>query len=127
MCLYEICHNKSIPKQIVGYKIMKKTKAGYTSWFETAVKHRYKIGEPKTAAFRILWTGNIFKHEPYICGFHVYSNKKDAMKWSGFIGVKGMTIVKVKLEDIHTVGRQDVNNKGFTYVGKKMTILEELK
>lgn len=127
MCLTLIIEIEStkngneFPKEIAGYKVFRSFHGtGLTSQFSHSGYARYQRGRwhYDTKPGYITGPGISYRH-----GYHMYTNKKDAMRAVNSCWREAV-VAKVRLQRIHTRGKQYITNIGTVYVGEKMIIGE---
>ncbi len=125
MCLSRIIRSNMkrgrFPEEIVGYKVLKVIFGKLTSQYAHVSRVHYRRRRwyhDATYGYIIDITGIQYKR-----GYHMYTNKKDAIREANRAYTHEV-VAKVRLQEIHTYGKQSYRDIGFIYVGKKMMITE---
>ena len=125
MCLSRVItkNRDRFPEEVTGYKVFrvlyKKLTSQYTHNTErVSYRRRRWYRDIVDRMMCITGPGRV----SYERGYHMYTNKKDAIREANECHTN-MVVAKVRLQKIHTYGRQYCNI-GHVYVGKKMMITE---
>ena len=114
MCLYSAETKrlkKNLEKRTYGYKIFRR-RHDYNIQTETKLSFQYQYCYEElrynrwyedTSSFLLDY--NLYG-ETYPTGYHVYTNKKDALKRLSWLGFHNLEVHKVQIKDIVAIGEQ---------------------
>jgi len=124
MCLVRgTLENENIVKEALGYKVFiksNKKKREYQGFYQQK-KRPYKMNYTYTAQ------KNDWSRMDYSYGFHCILNLEEAKTfYKNIMWNQKKVLVKVLMEEIHTIGTDENNNYPKMGVCMKMTLLKEV-